>query len=70
MFTPDGKLLLESDKSTIMHKIEDMIKPEEEEFTDPIKSEKVAVFDGMAIVNKVKIGPAVTNGQEFSDAFS
>ena len=46
MFTPDGKLLLGSDKSTIMHKIEDMIKPEEEEFTDPIKFEKVAVFDG------------------------
>ena len=69
MFTPDGKLLLGSDKSTIMHKIDDMIKPDEEEYTEPIKFEKVSVFDGMAIFNKVKIGPAVNDCQEFADAF-
>lgn len=75
LFSSDGKLLLGSDKSTVMHRIEDAIhqaantEAGQQVLEVDIPTPMVAIFDGMAVVNRIKLGPVVQNCQQFADAF-
>ena len=58
LFENDGSLLLESKKSTLMDQIESMM-PAAVDGTDQL--EIVYIFDGMAVLNKIKLGPGINN---------
>ena len=73
LFTSDGKLLLETSKSAVMHEIKEAAQQTEDSTREQQQEEfaipKVAIFDGMAVVNKIKLGPAVQNCQQLAQAF-
>ena len=56
-----------------MHKIEEKIEEiqGDTQEADPmeIATEIVTLFDGMAVVNSIKLGPAIQNCQQFAEAF-
>ena len=57
MFRPDGSLLLGTDKSSILHEIENQIKITENSMEVDCRStenQSVIIFDGMAVVNRLK----------------
>ena len=69
MFSSTGQLNLGSDKSSIMHNIEDLIeKSTRGERIDTLieKPKTVTLFDGMAVV---KLGPAIKNFHDFATSF-
>ena len=71
LFTIDGKLSLESKNADVMHGITEEMKQvnvsqiNEEEAI----SEATAIFDGMAVVNKIKLRLVVQNCRHLAEAF-
>ena len=78
MFSSDGHLLLGSDKATVMHKIEEIIcsstaegqhqNQECNSSLDEVNTEQVVMFDGMAVINRIKLDPAIINCRQFAEA--
>ena len=72
MFKSDGKLLLDSHKSIIMHKIEENI---QEIQGDKLEADAVKITTeiftlfGMTVVSSIEFRPVVQNSQQFSEAF-
>lgn len=66
LFENDGSLLLESKKSTLMDQIESMM-PAAVDGTDQL--ETVYIFDGMAVLNKIKLGPGINNCLQLAKEF-
>ena len=67
LFSFDGKVHLYTDKSKLMHALED--KAQEMEMTDEVESLpesnlNVVIYDGMALVNKLEIGKDVQTCKE------
>ena len=61
MFSSDGQLLLASDKAAIMHQVETLVQSlvenyQQTEGTDEEDTGNVILFDGMAVVNCLKLG--------------
>ena len=70
-FTNDGKLYLESEKADLMHGIKEEMKQAN---ASEINKEQAilkatVVFDGMAVVNKIKVGPAIQNCRHLAEVF-
>lgn len=74
MFSSDGQLLLGSDKATIMHQVETLLKSSTEndqqiEGADKVNTEHVILFDDIQVVNRLKLGASIINCQQFAEAF-
>ena len=63
LFIRNGKLSLESKKADLMHgREEEMKQPNASQANEEQAiSEATTGFDGMTLVNKIKLGPAVQN---------
>ena len=71
-FSSAGQLNLGSDNSSIMRKIEDLIeKSTTGEKIDTVieKPKSVVLFDGMAVVNRIKLGTAIKHCRDFATPF-
>lgn len=74
MFSSDGQLLLASDKAAIMHQVETLVQSlvenyQQTEGTDEEDTGNVILFDGMAVVNCLKLGLSIINCKQFTEAF-
>ena len=72
IFNFDGKLLICSDKSKLMHAIETKAakQNEEDETTEEVEFiQKVVIFDGMALVNKLTITKETKTCKDLKDQF-
>ena len=63
-----GKLSLESNKADVMHGIEKEMKQANKSWTNEEQAilEATVIFDGMAIVKKIKLGHAVQNCRQLA----
>ena len=62
MFNVDGSSLLRTDKSSIIHQIEMITSRSEEEPYDMSDTREVVIFDGMALLNQMKMADIQTCG--------
>lgn len=69
MFSADGSMLLGSDKSTLLHQIEDMTPCREIEATQSDTANKVGIFDGMALLNQMTKDGDLKTCQDLADKF-
>ena len=80
MFASDGKMLLGNDKSSVMHEIEKMIERSEESEResrdteggvglDEEVTETVVIFDGMAVLHRIKLGGPIKCCRNLAEAF-
>ena len=69
MFNSDGRMLLATDKSSVMHEIEKMLEPEDAIIEPVLQGDRVVMFDGMGLVNKMKKTAAIKTCKDFADAF-
>lgn len=74
MFSSNGQVLLASDKATIMHQLQTLVQSSIENYqqiegTDEVNRGHVILFDGMAVVNRLKLGSPIINRQQFAEAF-
>ena len=71
LFRSDGKLFLESKKADVMHEIDKEMKQPNASQTNEEQaiSEGTAIFDGMVVVNKIKLRPAAQNCRQLAEAF-
>ena len=62
---------MESKKADVIHGIEEEKKQANASQTDEEQaiSETTVIFDGMAVVNKIKLGPAVQNCRKLAEPF-
>lgn len=66
MFSSDGQLFLASDKAAIMHQVETLVQSLVENYqhtegTDEEDTGNIILFDGMAVVNCLKLGSSIIN---------
>jgi len=66
MFESDGSLLLDSKKSILMDQIEEKIPPM---IDDAEGLEKVYIYDGMAVLNKIQLGSGIKNCHQLAQQF-
>jgi len=72
MFNNDGSFLIETSKSVIMHQIEIMIDDDQDESMENEEDtidQRVIIFDGMAVLNKIKIGTGIQNCCQLAERF-
>ena len=69
MFGVDGSLLLGADKSAILHQLEGLLTPAEDDAIDTNSANMTVIFDGMAIVNQLKKDSNIKTCQDLADKF-
>ena len=72
MFNNDGSFLIETSKSVIMHQIEIMIDDDQDESMENEEDtidQRVIIFDGMAVLDKIKIGTGIQNCCQLAERF-
>ena len=75
LFRPDGTMLLDTDKSTVMHEIEKAIESDRGSNVDLDILEtnsvpKIVIFDGMALVNRIIKDVQITTCKDLAEAFT
>ena len=75
MFRQDGSLLLGTDKATVMHEIENMIPGNNGDHHhqtsgNTIPQQKVVIFDGMAVVNRIKKTQDIETCKDLAASFT
>ena len=75
LFQPDGTLLLDTDKSTVMHKIEKAIESDRGHNMDLNILEtnsvpKIVIFDGMTLVKRIKKDVQITTCKDLAETYT
>ena len=75
LFRPDGTMLLDTDKSTVMHEIEKAIESDRGSNVDLDILEtnsvpKIVIFDGMVLVNRIIKDVQITTCKDLAEAFT
>ena len=68
----DGSLMIDTTKSVAMHQIEKVLKDKNEEnlsIEENAAEQKVIIFDGMAVLNKIKLGTGIQNCNQLAERF-
>jgi hypothetical protein len=68
MFSADGCLLLGSDKSTVLHQIEELVPKTDEPLVSDANN-KVLIIDGMVLVNQMIKTKDIKTCQDFANKF-
>ena len=75
LFRPDGTMLLDTDKSTVMHEIEKAIESDRGSNVDLDILEtnsvpKIVIFDGMVLVNRIIKDVQIATCKDLAEAFT
>ena len=75
LFPPDGTMLLDTDKSTVMHKIEKAIESGRGNnvnlnILEANSVPKIVIIDGMVLVNRIKKDIQITTCKDLAETFT
>ena len=67
----DGSLMIDTTKSVVMHEIEKLMKDRDngEGIGENTPEQRVIIFDGMAILNKIKLGTGIRDCTQLAERF-